>query len=125
MGRLLEAKKHIVDKILTVSCPRCGQAYDNFNGCCALTCSRKGCGCNFCAYCLGECGNDAHHHVAHCRLGYGLFPSQADLQQAYTDRRRRMVTQYLMQNGFEGGDARRRLLELCRREFDDLGLKVD
>jgi hypothetical protein len=63
---IAEARKHIVDKILTLSCFRCGQAFVDFDGCCALTCSRQGCGCGFCAFCLKDCGSDAHAHVAKC-----------------------------------------------------------
>lgn len=29
----------------------------------ALTCSRAGCGCGFCALCQEDCGNDAHKHI--------------------------------------------------------------
>ncbi|KAK7248134.1 hypothetical protein SO694_00080170 [Aureococcus anophagefferens] len=43
------------------------KAFADFNGCFALTCSRPGCGCGFCAYCLQDCGKDAHEHVRHCR----------------------------------------------------------
>ena len=35
-------RRHIVDKILTLSCPRCGQAFVDFEGCCALSCFRWG-----------------------------------------------------------------------------------
>ena len=56
-------KEHIVDKILNLACPRCGQAFVDFNGCMALTCSRAGCGCGFCALCQEDCGNDAHAHL--------------------------------------------------------------
>ena len=52
-----------------------------FNGCFALTCSRQGCGCGFCAYCLQDCGGDAHAHVnayPKCSpFNQGLFPNPA------------------------------------------------
>lgn len=56
-------KDHINEKILTLACPRCGQAFLDFQGCMALTCSRAGCGCGFCAMCGEDCGNDAHGHI--------------------------------------------------------------
>merc|ERR550514_2071635 len=56
-------KEHIIERILTLSCPRCAQAFVDFSGCLALTCSRAGCGCGFCALCQADCGNDAHGHV--------------------------------------------------------------
>eukprot|EP00475_Leptophrys_vorax_P032272 TRINITY_DN4964_c0_g1_i5.p1 TRINITY_DN4964_c0_g1~~TRINITY_DN4964_c0_g1_i5.p1 ORF type:complete len:333 (+),score=72.19 TRINITY_DN4964_c0_g1_i5:831-1829(+) len=57
-------KREIVDKIMNLCCPRCGQVFIDFDGCCALTCSR--CSCGFCAWCLTDCGSDAHSHVAGC-----------------------------------------------------------
>ena len=62
----LRRKNHITDKILTVACPRCGQAFDAFDGCMALMCSRAGCGCGFSAICQEDCGSDAHQHVPRC-----------------------------------------------------------
>ena len=44
-------KLHICEKILTLTCPRCSQAFLDFDGCMALKCSRAGCGCGFCAIC--------------------------------------------------------------------------
>ena len=70
-------KAHICEKILTLSCPRCGQAFIDFNGCWALYCGRAGCGCGFCAICQEDCqgpevqisgGDPAHRHVASCPL---------------------------------------------------------
>ena len=33
------ARKHIVEKILTLACPKCGLAFFDFDGCYALTCN--------------------------------------------------------------------------------------
>ena len=60
---MVTAREHILQKLLTLSCPRCSQAFVDFTGCMALTCSRPGCGCGFCAICQEDCGNDAHGHV--------------------------------------------------------------
>lgn len=51
-------------QVLTLKCPRCSQAFVDFQNCFALTCGR--CGCGFCAWCLRDCGDDAHRHVANC-----------------------------------------------------------
>ena len=69
--RVEAARRHIVDEILTLKCPRagCRAAFLDFNGCFALTCGR--CGCGFCAWCLADCGDDAHTHVAGCRSPRG------------------------------------------------------
>ena len=44
-----EVRNHIVNDILTLACPRCKQAFVDFDGCFALKCSRAGCSCGFCA----------------------------------------------------------------------------
>jgi len=82
-GQVDQARRHIQDRILTLACPRCSQAFDSFDGCFALTCSKQGCGCAFCAYCLADCGSNAHAHVAHCELNpsKGLFASADNFEQ--------------------------------------------
>jgi hypothetical protein len=63
--RVRLACRHIEEDILTCKCPRCGQAFVDFTGCFALSCSR--CDCGFCAWCGADSGsNDAHPHVARC-----------------------------------------------------------
>ena len=68
-------KQHICERILTLSCPRCRQAFVDFDGCWALYCSRPGCGGGFCGICLEDCqgpdepkaGHDkVHQHVNAC-----------------------------------------------------------
>ena len=61
---------HIVNNILLLCCPRCGQAFDSFEGCFALKCSRQTCQAAFCAWCLTDCGDDAHPHVKQCVLNH-------------------------------------------------------
>lgn len=82
-GQVDQARRHIQDKILTLACPRCGMAFDSFDGCYALTCSKQSCGCAFCAYCLADCGRDAHGHVAACELNAskGLYASVDNFEQ--------------------------------------------
>ena len=76
--KVLLARKHVEEEILTSKCPRphCRQAFLEFDGCCALKCSN--CPCRFCAWCGVDCGNgsnDAHNHVAAC----GAKPDGADV----------------------------------------------
>eukprot|EP00961_Rhodomonas_salina_P093268 1255120-Rhodomonas_salina.1 len=63
-----EARQHILQDIMTLKCPRqgCGQAFVDFEGCFALRCSRPSCKCGFCAWCLEDCGQDAHAHIRTC-----------------------------------------------------------
>jgi len=71
-----DAKKHIIEKILTLSCPCCGQAFADFPGCCALTCSRQKCTCAFCVYCLQDAVltrmrmSPANTETCFCALSY-------------------------------------------------------
>merc|ERR1740117_41825 len=97
--RLRDGSQHIIERILQLACPRCGQAFPEvldgelgFSGCFALTCVRAACGCAFCAYCLEDCGNDAHAHVRtrQCSpYNEGLFPQPAAQKFALAHRRRR------------------------------------
>lgn len=66
--KLREAREHVIEEIFTLRCPNelCKQAFVDFSGCMALTCSR--CRTGFCAYCLKHCGHDAHAHIGHCKL---------------------------------------------------------
>ena len=60
----LDAARHHIHEILTLKCPRCNQAYFDFDGCAALTCSS--CGTCFCAWCGDDAGRDGHNHVTSC-----------------------------------------------------------
>ena len=56
----------IREHVLTLKCPRDGQAFLDFTGCLALPCSR--CPCRFCGWCLEDCGDDAHPHIRECTV---------------------------------------------------------
>ena len=74
-------RKHIEEEIMTLRCPRCHQAFVDYNACAALTCSRSTCRCGFCAYCLADCGSDAHSHCQQVHGGYWLkFPEFQEVQ---------------------------------------------
>ncbi|KAJ8601693.1 hypothetical protein CTAYLR_003184 [Chrysophaeum taylorii] len=92
-----------------------------FDGCFALKCHRPGCGCGFCAYCLADCGADAHEHVRACKLGQGLFPPRAreTFRRVQRDRRDRDLRAYLQTLSDEDAHAAVAGLE---RELLDLGL---
>ena len=119
--RVEQTVRHIQERILTLHCPRCEAAFLDFNGCFALTCHR--CRAGFCAYCLMDCGADAHAHVVQCphRLQEGYGGDQAQFAQAQRERRQRMVREYL---GTVGADIRARVMAACQRDFDDLELRI-
>lgn len=88
---------HIAENILTLKCPRaqCRKAFVDYSNCMALTCS---CGCGFCAWCLQDCGGDAHAHVLQCphnalRGSYGGSFDQ--FETVHRNRVRPLVLQYL------------------------------
>mmetsp|Transcript_46753 Transcript_46753/g.92313 ORF Transcript_46753/g.92313 Transcript_46753/m.92313 type:complete len:408 (-) Transcript_46753:124-1347(-) len=78
--------REIGEDILNLKCPRCSQVFLDYEGCAALKCSR--CHCAFCAYCLRDCGRDAHGHVPDCTVAieignrvdfrFGMFPDPPD-----------------------------------------------
>ena len=123
-------KRHVVEKILNLVCPRCARAWVDFNGCCALKCSAwvrgdpNSC-CQFCAYCLKDCGQDAHPHVrAKACPGNsdGLFLKPVKkIHGIHRDRRTRMLTEYL--DARIGMDSQRNELVLSlQRELNDLNI---
>lgn len=61
--QVLNAQREIENKILQLACPRCSQAFVDFEACWALTCPRCKPECGFCGYCLKDCGRDAHRHI--------------------------------------------------------------
>ena len=114
-------RNHVVERILTLSCPRCGQAFLDFKDCFALTCSRDNAA--FCAYCLADCGAEAHRHVANCEHntapGKNVFASVAVFETSQRNRRVRMLRTHLAQLSLE---ERKALLEDCALDLRELGI---
>ena len=121
--RIEQTVRHIQEKILTLHCPRCDLAFLDFTGCFALTC--HGCRCSFCAYCLADCGADAHAHVANCphslRRG-DMYGDWASFERVQRQRRERMARNYL--NAIDHG-IRARVLAACALDFADLGIQIN
>mmetsp|Transcript_9547 Transcript_9547/g.29050 ORF Transcript_9547/g.29050 Transcript_9547/m.29050 type:complete len:1012 (-) Transcript_9547:742-3777(-) len=65
--RALSTRQHI-EQMMELRCPQCRHVFGAFDGCAALRCATANCGANFCAFCLADCGADAHPHVLRCRL---------------------------------------------------------
>ncbi|CAE7565953.1 PIX13 [Symbiodinium natans] len=122
-GRLGQARRYVQEEILTLRCPRCQQAFVDFDGCCALTCSRAGCGCGFCGFCLQDCGRNAHAHVRRCGLNprQDYFVSEEQFREIQKCRRTRLVQAYLAELEPE---TRERLLRDLARDFADLNIHL-
>jgi len=125
--RRAEVREHIVEKILNLACPRCKQAFVDFNGCMALTCSRAGCGCGFCALCQADCGNDAHAHIGGgcplaARIGVkkGEFHLSEKAWNAAASKARTIRLSEYLDTLPEA--ARQHALADCARELADLGI---
>eukprot|EP00750_Incisomonas_marina_P031427 INCI8137.1.p1 GENE.INCI8137.1~~INCI8137.1.p1 ORF type:complete len:485 (-),score=72.90 INCI8137.1:34-1335(-) len=95
-GALQAHVQHIRENLLTHKCPRCQKAFIDFDGCFALKCD---CGAGFCAWCLEDCGIDAHSHVATCKAKppnaetyHAPFP---EFEKIHQERRRKAIEQYL------------------------------
>eukprot|EP00418_Pyrodinium_bahamense_P074625 CAMPEP_0179102716 /NCGR_PEP_ID=MMETSP0796-20121207/47555_1 /TAXON_ID=73915 /ORGANISM="Pyrodinium bahamense, Strain pbaha01" /LENGTH=214 /DNA_ID=CAMNT_0020800599 /DNA_START=53 /DNA_END=697 /DNA_ORIENTATION=- len=113
---------HIAEELLTLKCPRCARAFVDFEGCFALKCT--GCGCGFCAWCLADCGSDAHGHVATCKQSArraGHHGSFQEFNAAQGARRRAAVMQYLQTLE---ADVHADVVAACAQDFADLGLDI-
>jgi hypothetical protein len=96
--RVWQACRQIADELLTQKCPRpnCRQAFIDFDGCLALSCSR--CPCHFCGWCGIDCGTDAHEHVRQCPHKLGTDPYYApfaDFERAQRGIKSRKVVAFL------------------------------
>eukprot|EP00457_Paulinella_chromatophora_P021675 gb/GEZN01024209.1/.p1 GENE.gb/GEZN01024209.1/~~gb/GEZN01024209.1/.p1 ORF type:complete len:141 (-),score=11.51 gb/GEZN01024209.1/:151-573(-) len=114
---------HVQEEILTLKCPRptCRKAFLDFVGCFALKCS---CGCAFCAWCLLDCGQDAHAHVAVCpkKLDQRVYHSEFRLfEEAQRQSRVRQLRYYL--GTLESTALREEVLRALRVDLRDLGLQ--
>ena len=117
--KVLMARTHIINKILTLSCPN-GHAFVDFDGCFALKCSM--CPCHFCGWCLADCGNsrDAHAHVATCRhkpAGADVFfGTKEQFEEAQRKRQRIKIRSYL--NEQVDASLKRDIAEASRMELE-------
>jgi len=133
--RLRAVRSHICERILTLACPRCGAAFAElldgdmgFTGCCALKCARPGCAAGFCAYCLEDCGDDAHAHVAQCLHSSGTHAQRHVFEEKQRERRTRMLCLFLDQQfpgGADDADARDAAVVDVAIELRDMGLDPD
>eukprot|EP00445_Apocalathium_hangoei_P010890 CAMPEP_0203881502 /NCGR_PEP_ID=MMETSP0359-20131031/25790_1 /ASSEMBLY_ACC=CAM_ASM_000338 /TAXON_ID=268821 /ORGANISM="Scrippsiella Hangoei, Strain SHTV-5" /LENGTH=569 /DNA_ID=CAMNT_0050801341 /DNA_START=16 /DNA_END=1721 /DNA_ORIENTATION=+ len=92
----------LIAEFMTLKCPRCGQAFSDFQDCFALRCVRPGCSAGFCGWCLQDCGMDAHRHIcSECPVAKSVSPynplwgSIQQFEAAHRVRRQRMLSEHL------------------------------
>ncbi len=114
----------IVDEVLCLKCPRCKFAFVDFSGCFALTCGNKNCRCGFCAWCLKDCGQDAHTHVARCPEGTGAVFNTAEAFERHHKQKKTVATRNMIQRSELSKNALNKLRELLRTDLADLGISL-
>ena len=113
-----QARCHIQEDILNLSCPRCRSVFFDFTGCFSVSC--HACSCAFCAYCLQDCGNQqqGHQHAASCAADdakVGLFGTPQDFARVHHARRERKLQLYFA--AIQDAGFRREVLEACAVEL--------
>ena len=97
---IFEHRLTIVEEILTLTCQHrgCGAAIFEFDACFAVRCNL--CGNDFCAWCLLDCGRDAHEHVKRCpesKHPGSVYGTKEQFEDHQNGRRKLKVQQYLAQ----------------------------
>ena len=112
----------IVDRDLTLLCPKCAAAFVDFVGSTALVCAT--CGCGFCGLCLLDCGNDAseHHFEAHG----GENTNTALFNRTHRERRAHAVAAAVRALAGQGAALQRALVaELAKADLPGLGIGAE
>lgn len=114
-------KKRIVDDILSLRCPRCRSVFLDFDGCLAITC-HKDCRAGFCGWCLKDCGDDAHAHVAHCPEGKGMYAPFKVFEEHHRLRKEEAVHKVVDDQHIPR--VRKFLLKILHKELNDLKIFI-
>jgi hypothetical protein len=118
-------RNHVVDEILTLRRPcECRRAFDDFNGCCAVTCDICPAGRGvFCGLCLALCdnSNQAHEHAREQHGGI-FFPDQV-IREHHNGLRQGLLFRYF--HGLDANIDREALLNALHPNLADLGMNVD
>jgi hypothetical protein len=115
-------KKRIIDDILSLKCPRCLAVFSDFEGCFALTCNDH-CRAAFCGWCLMDCGEDAHAHVARCPEGQGMFAKLIVFDEHHRVRKQKKV-QMIVDDQHVRPSVRQVLVNILQVELRDLKIVI-
>ncbi|KAL6048511.1 Ankyrin repeat and protein kinase domain-containing protein 1 [Balamuthia mandrillaris] len=115
-------RRYIIEHILTLQCPRCQQAFVDFDGCFALECNR--CNAALCGWCLQDCGTDAHKHVRACSFSFlegvkGYFGTFEMFKEAQRRRQVRWLEEYV---GRLPPAEQEQVVASLQQELSDLGI---
>jgi len=137
---VFQAQKYICDDILTMRCPRCRMAFADWDGCNALYCTYAGCGCNFCAFCLKDCGggvkfgqneiqrrgdDEVHKHVNECKYAQGIgHGNDGRVQSQVWNQIRKDRIEESLKTMCESVAQRQKVVDNLKKQFDDLGLVI-
>jgi len=135
-----ETTKYIVDNILTMRCPRCKMAFADWDGCNAVYCTYAGCGCNFCPFCLKDCGggvkfgqreivragDDAvHKHIQTCKYAQGIgHANDGRVQKEVWNRIRKQRIEKCLKEKCSTVKQQQAVVEKLKPHFDELGLTI-
>jgi hypothetical protein len=114
--------KTIIDDVMNIKCPKCKSAFESFSGCFALTCVYLNCQCHFCAWCLQDCGTDAHEHVLQCSQGNRTYHGSLEAFTAHHTRRRAAEIQNIFRN--LSPRCQRLLHEKLSKNLLELGISI-
>jgi hypothetical protein len=121
--KLRQMRQRIIDEVMYLRCPRCRTVFVDYDGCDALSCAQRGCGCHFCALCLEDCGSDAHKHVNE-KHG-SVFGPPHRFNDAHKDRRLGLLQTAFDSIAAEGRDFQNELLHTMKRDLQDIGIPSD
>ena len=125
-GRISRHKKHILENIVILSCPRCRKAISDFQegDSFAIRCT---CSCSFCGWCFMDCWNDAQSHVRTCPENprpNDLYGSVQEFYRHHNDRRRQNVLRYVNSDTVAVED-RPFVIEAVRRDIRNKGIEIN
>jgi len=113
----------IIDEILTLRCSRFLRAFFDFDGCFALACGA--CPCQFCGWCLEDCGANAHPHVSLCPQKESnadtCFGTKEQFDIAQNKNRQNKLLDFL--NNYPTED-RRNIVKNISKDFKDLRITL-
>ena len=94
--------------------------YD-FDGCFAITCPRNDCRAGICAWCLVDCGPDAHAHVANCPHGTGIYGTLEAFEGHHRRRKQKKIRELFSNETLE---VQKHLRHLVDKDIRDVGITL-